>query len=503
MQACGSGSSSSISTLDSLDPLSPSSSGYYSPAGSDAPQTPFINDHDGDGQDDICADPREPEAGIYRDRFIDSPVYDRTDSRKAPPSYEPDSCHAFLSPRSSPRYRSFSSLSLATETVEQIPGQDSEENLFDISFGSHMSDEDDKTLHDLKASPRATRTAKIRNPAYNYDAHTCCRHFPQGHQLNPDFVKYYALEDELGSGGYGFVMTAYHRDRGYEVAVKFIIKEKVPDGAWMTDDVLGKLPTEVLLLCFIDHENIVKCLDLYEDDMYYYMIQELHGSPWLNPKLPRSQPNPVIESAKADGARDSTDPLPQLLVPQQRPDFCRRPSHDLFECIEQSDQKRLSEKQARYVFNQVVDAVHYLDVQGVSHRDLKDENIVIDRSFKVKLIDFGSAVVVDPSKPRPYYEVFFGTTAYAASEILQKKPYQAPPAEVWTLGVLLSYLLTGMSPFAKMRDAIEGTMTFCASARGIIPHGAMDLMKLCLDPDPTRRATIAEVKEHPWLRESE
>lgn len=68
-----------------------------------------------------------------------------------------------------------------------------------------------------------------------------------------------------------------------------------------------------------------------------------------------------------------------------RPKFTRRPSHDLFECIEQSEHKRLSEDQARHVFSQVVDAVHYLDSQGVTHRDIKDENLVIDKDLNVSV----------------------------------------------------------------------------------------------------------------------
>jgi len=65
------------------------------------------------------------------------------------------------------------------------------------------------------------------------------------------------------------------------------------------------------------------------------------------------------------------------------PKFNHRPSHDLFECIEQSPTKRLPEAQARYVFAQVVEAVYYLDGLGITHRDIKDENLVIDRAYKV------------------------------------------------------------------------------------------------------------------------
>ncbi len=120
-------------------------------------------------------------------------------------------------------------------------------------------------------------------------------------------------------------------------------------------------------------------------------------------------------------------------------------------------------------------------------------------SLQVKLVDFGSAVVVDPSEPRPRYTLFFGTTAYAASEVLLKKPYRAPPAEVWTLGVLLSYLLTGASPFPTERDAIAGRVSLAVNASAHVPESAEQLMLRCLNPDPDRRANIHEVREPPWL----
>ena len=68
------------------------------------------------------------------------------------------------------------------------------------------------------------------------------------------------------------MMTAYHRTEGHEVAVKFIIKDKVPEHAWMEDDVVGRLPTEVVLLSFVQHDNVVKCLDLFEDLLYFYLV---------------------------------------------------------------------------------------------------------------------------------------------------------------------------------------------------------------------------------------
>jgi len=375
------------------------------------------------------------------------------------------------------------------------------------------------------------------------------RRFPRGHYLNADFVRWYQLGDELGAGGYGFVLTALHRLELREVAVKFIIKAKVPEHAWMEDKNARRVPTEALLIGLLSHPNIVKCVDLFEDDLYFYLVQELHGTPWAphtKDSLAREQiaipgpgmassylPTPALTpspSADSDlhipvtppqlsaGSGVSSEPgsakqlsaspkgvilgsdesSPSYLRPSQ-PVFSRRASHDLFECIEQSRDKRLSEDQARFVFAQVVEAVHYLDSQGVTHCDIKDENILVDNYLNVKLIDFGSAVVVDPSEPRPRYTLFFGTTAYAASEVLQKRPYRAPPAEIWTLGVLLSYLLTGASPFPTERDAISGRVLLALQATTYVSESAEQLMLRCLDPDPERRADIHEVRSHPWL----
>lgn len=117
----------------------------------------------------------------------------------------------------------------------------------------------------------------------------------------------------------------------------------------------------------------------------------------------------------------------------------------------------------------------------------------------MKLIDFGSAVIEDVTKPRPYYDVFYGTTAYASSEVLRKRAYRAGPAEIWTLGVLLSYLLTGTSPFPTEADAIKGRIRLKAAAEKRLSSNVLGLMRVCLEPDPDRRATIEEVRNHRWL----
>lgn len=125
---------------------------------------------------------------------------------------------------------------------------------------------------------------------------------------------------------------------------------------------------------------------------------ELHGSPWANyvspkvtqPSPPRREfPRPVLDDM--DGEWQDLNPNPVMELPEhlrnaphlniRRPALCsRRPSQDLFECIEHNE---LSEEQARIVFAQVVDAVRYMHKLGVVHRDIKDENILIDHNLRV------------------------------------------------------------------------------------------------------------------------
>lgn len=145
-------------------------------------------------------------------------------------------------------------------------------NVFTVSPAENQVD---VSLGDLHAPHFASISASSKTrETFNRNGRYYSSRFPIGHRLGAAFVDIYELGDELGSGGFGFVLVARHRAQGHEVAVKFIIKDKVPSHAWMEDEVYGRLPTEVMLLSLIDHENIVKCLDLFEDQKYYYLVSE-------------------------------------------------------------------------------------------------------------------------------------------------------------------------------------------------------------------------------------
>lgn len=84
--------------------------------------------------------------------------------------------------------------------------------------------------------------------------------------------------------------------------------------------------------------------------------------------------------------------------------------------------------------------------------------------------------------------------------MLLKRPYQAAPAEIWTLGVLMSYLLVGVSPFPTEADAIAGYIVLPERAWKGLGRSCLHLMSRCLEPNPQLRADIHEVRGHEWLK---
>lgn len=223
----------------------------------------------------------------------------------------------------------------------------------------------------------------------------------------PDFVQKYSLKHELGAGGFGFVYSCTRRADSQTLACKFIIKAKVPKNCWTLDAQMGVCPMEALVLknvfhlIQVQHSCIIEFVDYIQDDVYCYLITTLHGSQWGQGEVR---------------------------------------SMDLFECIERNE--KFSESQGRFVFRQIVDAVCHLYSLGLVHRDIKDENILIDDQYHIKLIDFGSVSFFDPTAST-HFERFLGTIQYASPEILAGKSYHGPSAEVWSLGCCLYIILTG------------------------------------------------------------
>jgi protein-serine/threonine kinase len=174
----------------------------------------------------------------------------------------------------------------------------------------------------------------------------------------------YVILEEMGQGAYGQVkLTRLKKQPTKKMVLKFVTKKRILVDTWTRDRRLGTVPLEIHVLDFLrrdglKHPNIVEMEGFFEDDINYYIEMTPHGLPGM----------------------------------------------DLFDYIELK--ANMDESECRNIFKQVVSAINHLHTKAlVVHRDIKDENVVLDGEGRIKLIDFGSAAYI---KNGPF-DVFVGT----------------------------------------------------------------------------------------------
>ena len=97
---------------------------------------------------------------------------------------------------------------------------------------------------------------------------------------------------------------------------------------------------------------------------------------------------------------------------------------------------------------QVLSGLAYMHAKNISHRDMKPENIIYNPlTGDVKIIDFGFACI-----SREKLRVFCGTPSYMSPEIVSKREYNGPSADIWACGIILFVLLTGTVPFKAQTE---------------------------------------------------
>ncbi|XP_031224347.1 PAS domain-containing serine/threonine-protein kinase isoform X2 [Mastomys coucha] len=140
----------------------------------------------------------------------------------------------------------------------------------------------------------------------------------------------------------------------------------------------------------------------------------------------------------------------------------------------------------------LVSAVGYLRSQGIIHRDIKDENIVIAEDFTIKLIDFGSAAYLERGK---LFYTFCGTIEYCAPEVLIGNPYRGPELEMWSLGVTLYTLIFEENPFCEVEETMEAVI----HPPFLVSQELMSLLSGLLQPCPEQRTTLEKLIVDPWV----
>lgn len=152
-------------------------------------------------------------------------------------------------------------------------------------------------------------------------------------------------------------------------------------------------------------------------------------------------------------------------------------------------------------FTQLVGAVAYVHQQHCVHRDLKLENILLDKHENVKLLDFGFAREYEGKTN--YLQTFCGTICYSAPEMLKGEKYAGEKVDVWSLGIILYALLCGELPFDDDEDDVTRRKILTEEPKypDHIPADALSLLKQLLSKRPFPRPTLPDILKHPFLAE--
>ncbi|KAK7105124.1 testis-specific serine/threonine-protein kinase 3-like [Littorina saxatilis] len=260
----------------------------------------------------------------------------------------------------------------------------------------------------------------------------------------------YLVRKTLGNGSYSKVKLAISLSRNKEyVAIKIVDRNRAP-----SDFQTKFLPRELDVWPRLRHTNIVRVLDTFDDGRRVYMI------------LDYQENGDVLRYIQKVGA--------------------------------------LNEPLAQSWTWQVCDACRYLHDQNITHRDLKLENLLLDRNFHIKICDFGFVkgdCLADLSR------TYCGSKSYAAPEILLGEPYDPKKADSWAIGVILYIFITGKMPFDESRGNAgvleeQRRLEFPWRKYKKVTPDERDLVLRLFTYDFRMRPDIHAVLATPWMKQA-
>uniref|UniRef100_A0AAV2LPP2 Uncharacterized protein n=1 Tax=Knipowitschia caucasica TaxID=637954 RepID=A0AAV2LPP2_KNICA len=239
----------------------------------------------------------------------------------------------------------------------------------------------------------------------------------------------------------GLVKLAVHCVTNQKVAIKIVNREK------LSESVLMKVEREIAILKLIEHPHVLKLYDVYENKKYLYLVLE-HVS-----------------------------------------------GGELFDYLVKKG--RLTPKEARKFFRQIISALDFCHSHSICHRDLKPENLLLDEKNNIRIADFGMASLQVGDS---LLETSCGSPHYACPEVIRGEKYDGRRADAWSCGVILFALLVGALPFDddNLRNLLEKVKLGVFHMPHFIPPDCQSLLKGMIQVDPGKRFTLEQIQKHTW-----
>ncbi|KAG0683354.1 hypothetical protein C6P40_003764 [Pichia californica] len=266
----------------------------------------------------------------------------------------------------------------------------------------------------------------------------------------------YVLGSTLGEGEFGKVKLGWRKDGKMpsQAAIKLIKRDSIPTGS----EKEGKIYREITALKKLRHPNIVRLVEVLQNDKYIGIVLEY-----------------------ASGG-------------------------ELFDYI--LDHRYLKESLACRLFAQLVSGVDYMHAKGIVHRDLKLENLLLDKHKNIIITDFGFVNSFQHVN-NDLMKTSCGSPCYAAPElVVSSEPYEGKKVDIWSCGVILYAMLAGYLPFDDDPENPDGSNI--ARLYHYITHTPLtfpeyiqptprDLLRRILVSDPNKRISLQQIRAHQWL----
>ena len=296
---------------------------------------------------------------------------------------------------------------------------------------------------EIQENKSVSKRNSLRSSSYILDKYS----------IQKDFRKKYEYQSLIGSGAFGKVRLYVDRDsRTFKYAIKTIKKNIFKRHS------IESIKREVDILRSLDHPNIVKYFETYEDECYLHIVMEYIAG----------------------------DNLFRVLTDQKGFKFTERTISKIITCL--------------------LKAVLFLHHNGIIHRDIKPENIVfveLNNFNALKLIDFGLSIQQNAKKDNRRV----GTPYYMSPEMVRGNFNYA--SDVWSIGVILFIMVTGKQPFrGKSKEEVfekikKGAYDKNTLTRAKCSKEVKDLIKKMLVIEHTKRITVECALDHIWFKQFE